>query len=307
MINKKITCCYLYPITKYGYPPDANNTLKYIQEMSSLGFSSIELEGIRSEHLLKVHSMSRDIKKNIKEMNVDISYFCAVLPGLSSLDEKEVNKNLALFEMGCETALLLGAKGILDNAPLPPYQFPSEIPVTRHYQENTLHYANLPRGFNWKAFNDRLINTFRTLCDIANRFNLTYQLHPAIGVMASTTDGFLKFYNEVKRDNLRFNFDTANLFVQKEVLHLSLYKLKGLVDYIHVSDNGGLHVEHLPIGKGKIIWDKFFEALDATGFDGCFGIDIGGDESKVDNLDISYKQAAVFLENSWFNHFRKIK
>lgn len=109
--------------------------------------------------------------------------------------------------------------------------------------------------------------------------------------MASTTDGFLKFYDELKRDNLRFNFDTANLFAQKEVLHLSLYKLKGLVDYIHVSDNGGLHVEHLPIGNGKIIWEKFFEALDEIRFDGSFGVDIGGDESNVQDLDNSYKQA----------------
>lgn len=307
MINKKITCCYLYPITKYSYPPDVNNTLKYIQEMSLLGFSSIELEGIRAKHLLKIHSMSKDIRKKIDEMNMKVSYFCAVLPGLSSLDEKEVNKNLAFFEMGCETALSIGAKGILDNAPLPPYQFPAEIPITRHYGEDVLHYVNFPKGFDWKVFNDRLVNTFRTLCDIANRFNLTYQLHPAIGVMASTADGFLKFYDEVKRDNLRFNFDTANLFAQKEVLNLSLYKLKGLIDYIHISDNGGFCVEHLPIGKGKIIWEKFFEALDKTGFDGSFGIDIGGEESKIDDLDSSYKNAADFLENNWFSHHRSIK
>ncbi|MFA7420113.1 MAG: sugar phosphate isomerase/epimerase family protein [Melioribacteraceae bacterium] len=305
-MNKKISCCYLYPITKYGYPPDANNTLKYIQEMGALGFSSIELEGIRKDHLLKVYSIQSDIKRKIDELNLNVSYYCAVLPGLSSLDEKEVNRNLALFEKGCETALVIGAKGILDNAPLPPYQFPAEIPVTRHYEEDTLQYASFPAGFDWKIFNDRLINTFRTLCDIASRYNLTYQLHPAIGVMASTTDGFLKFFDEVKRDNLRFNFDTANLFAQKEILHLSLYKLKGLVDYIHVSDNGGFHVEHLPIGTGKINWEKFFEALDKIGFDGSFGVDIGGDESNILDLDDSYKKAAEFLENNWFKHYREV-
>ena len=30
-------------------------------------------------------------------------------------------------------------------------------------------------------------------------------------------DGFLHFFNEVKRDNLRFNLDTANQFVCKEI------------------------------------------------------------------------------------------
>ncbi|MFA7228571.1 MAG: hypothetical protein WC061_06000, partial [Melioribacteraceae bacterium] len=56
-INKNITCCYLHPITKYGYPPAAGETLKYIGEMASIGFQSVELEGIRENHLLEVHSM----------------------------------------------------------------------------------------------------------------------------------------------------------------------------------------------------------------------------------------------------------
>lgn len=73
--------------------------------------------------------------------------------------KKEVNRNLALFEKGCETALVIGAKGILDNAH-PPYRFPSEIPVTRHYEEDTLRYASFPAGFDWKNFNDRLIDNF---------------------------------------------------------------------------------------------------------------------------------------------------
>lgn len=297
MFDPRITCCYLYPITKYGYPPKADGTLAYIDEMASLGFASIELEGIRREHLLEVYGQRSEIQKKMASLGLQLPYFCAVLPGLSSPDPGVRDENFGLFEKGCETARCLGAKGILDNAPLPPYQFPGDIPVVRHYDEESLQRAFLPKDFSWSAYWDLLIDTFRTLCDIAAGYGLTYQLHPAVGVLSSTTDGFLYFHDRVKRDNLRFNFDTANLFAVKENLSLALMRLEGLVDYIHISDNRGRKVEHLAFGDGGIDWKTFFETLTRVGFTGHFGIDIGGSESGVRDLDHAYKDACARLEH----------
>jgi hypothetical protein len=86
MFNKRITCCYLYPITKYGYPPSAACTLEYLGEMHALGFSSVELEGIRETHLLDVYKQRFAIQSKLKELSLELPYFCAVLPGLSSMD-----------------------------------------------------------------------------------------------------------------------------------------------------------------------------------------------------------------------------
>ena len=299
MFSKKITCCYLYPITKYGYPPSADKTNLYLEEMSRLGFTSVELEGIREHHLMKVHEKRIEIKQKLDELNLELPYFCAVLPGLSSLDEKERYENIKLFEKGCEIAAEFNSKGILDNAPIPPYKFPEDIPIVRHYEEESLQHAFFPKDFLWSKFWNRLIDTFRTLCEIAENYKLTYQLHPAVGVLSSTADGFLYFFDAVKKENLRFNFDTANLFTVKENLPLSLMKLKDHIDYIHVSDNRGFKVEHLEIGKGKISWDKFFEVLDKINFKGNIGIDIGGDESNVENIDDAYINAAKRIENNW--------
>ncbi|HET6568618.1 MAG TPA: TIM barrel protein, partial [Rhodothermales bacterium] len=75
------------------------------------------------------------------------------------------------------------------------------------------------------------------------------------------------------------------------------------VDYIHLSDNRGMHVEHLAPGAGAIHWDVFFETLDAVGFSGHIGLDIGGDESGVENLEQAYVEAAHWLEDRWvFSH-----
>lgn len=296
MFNERIVCTYLYSITKYGYPPKADDTIKYMNEMTSLGFKSIELEGIREQHLSVVYNMKNEISEKLKNENINLPFFCAVLPSLTSFDSSEQNKQFELLEKGCEAAKLFGSKGLLDNAPLPPYEFPDDIPITRHYDEDILSSVSLPKNMDWKYIWDHIVETFQNVCDIAAKYDLTYQLHPAVGVLSSTTDGFLHLFDAVKRDNLRFNLDTANQFVMKENLNLALRRLAEHIDYIHISDNGGLKVEHLAIGDGIISWDSFFETLDIINYKGYLGLDIGGSESDVNDLDEAYINAAKFIE-----------
>lgn len=301
MYHDRIVCAYLYSITKYGYPPKAELTETYLEEMHSLGFSSVELEGIREEHLMTVYEYRHRIADKIKELSLSVPYFCVVLPGLSSLNEREREKQLALFERGCEIAQLFGAKGVLDNAPLPPYQFPTDIPVVRHYNEEVLASAFLPEDVRWENFWATLVETYAHACDIAAKYGLTFQMHPAEGLLASSTDAYLYFHDAVKRDNLRFTLDTANQFVIRDNLALSMMRLRDHVDYIHISDNGGKKVEHLAIGDGHIRWDIFFDTLNRVGFKGHLGLDIGGDESAVPDLDGAYKFAAEWLQREYLN------
>jgi hypothetical protein len=43
----------------------------------------------------------------------------------------------------------------------------------------------------------------------------------------------------------------------------------------------------------------FFETLDFMGFNGHLGLDIGGDESKVGDLDKAYMESAEFILQNW--------
>lgn len=299
LFNSSIVCCYLHPISKYGYPPPPQGTEKYLQEMKELGFQNVELEGIRREHLLDMYEMRFQIKDKVEQLGLSVPYFCVVLPGLSSPHEMERAKNLGLFEMGCEIAEVLCAKGVLDNGPLPPYRFPYETPFIRHFDEDVLKSATFPSELHWQKYWQELIETYQAACDIAALWNLTYQIHPCSGVLAATTDAFLYFQDAVGRQNLRFNFDTANQYYLKDNLALSLHRLADYVDYIHISDNSGLKVEHLVPGDGAIDWDIFFETLDLIGFRGHIGIDIGGAESDIRDLDEAYINAAKWLEATW--------
>ncbi len=300
--HKDIVACYLYIITKHGYPPDAAKSFKHLHEFKDLGFRSIEMEGIREEHLDGVHSIRNEIRAEAELLGLSIPVFCVVLPGLSSPDAKEREKNLQLFEKGCEVAVSLGSVAVLDNAPLPPWQFPEGIPVTRHYDEEVLSTATLPARLDWNKYHEGLVETFRTACDIAAQRNLTYQLHPCYGALVNSTDAYLLFASAVKRDNLRFNLDTANQHFMKDNLFLSLIRLKDHVDYIHLSDNSGEQVEHMALGEGHIHWDRFFETLDQINYTGLFGIDVGGDESGVVDLDLAYRSSADWISEKWFKN-----
>jgi len=299
VIDSSIVCCFLHPITKYGYPPDAGMTMTFLREMYTMGFRSVELEGIHEQHLGEVHALRHEIAAEIERLELAVPYFCVVLPGLSSADPDERLHNLHLFEKGCEIARTFGAAGVLDNAPIPPYQFPDGIPVTRHYDEDVLRNASFPADLEWTAYWDGLTSTFAQACDVAARSGLTYQIHPCLGALSSTTDAFLYFHDAVDRDNLRFNLDTANQFALKDSPTLALRRLAGKLDYIHLSDNRGTKVEHLIPGDGAIDWDRFFETLHAIAFDGHIGIDVGGEESGIDDIDHAYRTTAEWLADRW--------
>jgi sugar phosphate isomerase/epimerase len=299
MFNPLIVCAYLYIISRYGYPPPAAETLLHLQEMKKLGFQSVELEGIREEHISDMYELRYTIRMKLDELQMQVPYFCAVLPGLTSLDKNVRRRNLELFEKGCEIARLFGAQGILDNAPVPPYQFPENIPVARHYDDNIVGNAVFPNGISWDEFWKQMVDTYKEICTIAERYDLTYQIHPAVGCVAGNTDGFINFHRAVGRDNLRFNFDTANLFAIKENLMISLLRLGSFIDYIHLSDNTGSRIEHLVPGDGNIRWELFFKTLDRIEFSGHIALDIGGEESKVDDIDIGYIRSAQWLTRHW--------
>lgn len=294
--NPHITCAFLYSITRYGYPPAAEGMVRYVNEMADLGFRSIELEGIGADHLARVYADREMIRQAIDARGLSLPVFCTVLPGLGSTDAAIRRKNLETFKRGCETAVALGAGAVLDNGPLVPYAFPANMPIHRHYSQEVLRNVGLPATLVWSEYWKVLAEVLRAACDIAAGYGLSYYLHPCTGSLTETTDGFLRLREAVGRDNLKFNFDTANQFFVRENLSLGLLKMGSDLDYIHISDNHGQRVEHLATGDGAIDWDMFFATLKRIGFKGQLSIDVGGDESGIADIDAAYLKTARWIE-----------
>ena len=298
MNQRPIVCAYLYVISQYGYPPPAEQTNSYLREMKSLGFSQVELEGIRAQHLMEMHSLRKSIKKELDSLQLDVPVYCTVLPGLSSPDKRKRTSQINLFRYGCETAATLGASYVLDNCPLVPFIFPDDIPIVRHYDEDVLSKAILPKEFNWPSFYAMLVKVFREICHIAAEFDLTYLMHPAVGTLFATPTAFLAFHKDVGCHNLGYNFDTANLIALQQNLSLALHQLRGFMPYIHISDTNLHQHQHLPIGAGCIGWHQFFTHLKDIEYNGLIGIDIGGAESSIAHLDQAYRDALNYLVGS---------
>ena len=294
--DKHITCAFLYSITKYGYPPKADNMVTYIHEMADLGFQSIELEGIGSSHLQVVYQQRKEIKQALENRNLRLPVFCTVLPGIASPHASVARESLDTFKQGCELASYFGARGVLDNGPLLPYDFPADMPIYRHYSPDVLRSVRLPQQLEWNAYWEELLKRMNEACEVAATYGLNYYMHPCVGSLTDTTNGYLLLKKELGCDNLKFNLDTSNLYFMHENLSLSLLKIGKDLDYIHISDSKGIQIEHQPIGIGMINWGSFFETLKEIGFCGELSIDVGGDESHVENIDQAYIQTALFIE-----------
>jgi len=294
--DKKITCAYLYTITRHGYPPPVEKTTEHIEEMAGMGFSSVELEGIGKDNIQYLYENRKEIAAHLKRCEVEVPVLCLVLPRLGSADERKRKESLELFEKGCQVASLFGAGGVLDNGPLPPFDYPANMPVMRHYTSDDLMQLSFPTEFCWDSYWEVLGETFREACQLAASYGLLYHMHPCVGSLIANTDGFENFYRLTGSENLRFNLDTANQFLLKDNLSLSIARLIEKVSYIHISDNRGMKLEHLVPGEGAIPWDLFFKTLKDYGFNGSFAIDVGGAESDTGDIETAVLRTARWLE-----------
>lgn len=298
MINysERMCCAYLYIISRYGYPPPVQDTVQHIGEIAALGFRHIELEGIGGENIEYLYHHRDAIVGALTRHGCSVPVLCLVLPQLGSADGAERSAGLQLFEKGCATARALGADGVLDNGPLLPLSYPANMPVMRHYTDKLLGHLVPSRALDWPAYWDGLTATFREACRIAARYGLIYHLHPCEGCLTGSTDAFVNFSDAVGAPNLYFNLDTANQFFMKENLPLSVLRLADKISYIHLSDNSGMQVEHQAPGDGHIYWDGFFSTLQRIGYKGRFAIDVGGEESHINNIELAYKRSADWLD-----------
>lgn len=301
-MRDNIVCAFLYAISKHGYPPLASATVQHIEEMMKLGFTHIELEAIGEQNIHYLFENREIIADKIESSNINVPIFCIVLPHLSSSDNSVIEYNLELFDKGCQIADALGAEGVLDNGPLPPYQYPPNMPIKRHYSIEDMMSMSLPDQFDWAEYSRTLAETFRKACDIALSYDMDYHMHPCMGSLISTTDSFENFLNQVNRANLKFNLDTANQFFLKDNLSLSLERLKDHISYIHLSDNMGTQLGHLSLGKGCIPWDEFFGTLKKINYQGYYGLDIGGAETEIDEIDAAYLESLVWLQQKLDAH-----
>jgi sugar phosphate isomerase/epimerase len=289
----KISCCWLYAISKYGYPPSIEDTYKVLHEMAALGFDAVELEGVREDNLRAVAAARAELQRICDGLGLRIINFCPVLPDLFQLDNQRRRHALDLFKLAAELTVAFGAQTLQVDSYAAPVEFVKHKPYADKVEFKRQFDVRIPAGFSWDRTWNILVESVRECAAIAKDAKLRLILEPRVGELVSNTDALLRLFDHVGDPIFGAVLDTGHLHAQKEILPLSVEKLGRRIFYLHVSDNDGRDNEHLAPGRGTIDWDALFRGLRRHGFDGYVAIDIG----HVPDLDAQYREGTAFIRD----------
>ncbi len=287
-----IGCCWLYVITKYGYPPSVDDTIKAVREMADMGFHAIELEAVGRDNLKALEKKKRDLKdlcerRDLKVVNLVPVFFDLVNPRASLR-----NRAFTYFRRGAELAVFFGSPLVQIDSYYPPIRFKGDIPYKEAVSFGKPFQVEVDPRFRWERFWAVFVDVVKRCNRIAEDLGLKLCLEPRVGETVSNTDAVLRLMQEVGSENFGAVLDTGHLHAQKEILPLSVEKLGKKVFHVHVSDNNGRDNFHLGLGKGTIDWDGTISALRKVKFDGCIGIDVGN----VPDIEQEILRSKAFLE-----------
>jgi len=290
----KICCCWLYAISKYGYPPSLENTFKVIREMKEMGFEAIELEGVRERNLLEVFENRKKIKSLCQELSLKVVNFCPVLPDLVSSDPEKKEKASKLFEVALEAALYFRTETIQIDSYTPAIRYKNDrIPHAKMDRYDEVYQVIVDPQFSWQKEWEALVDGISRCNEMAKRSGLRLCLEPRVGENVSNTDAMLRLFDAIPDRNFGAVLDTGHQNAQKEILPLSVEKLGDRIFYVHVSDNDGRTNHHLPLGQGTIDWEGVILALKKHKFEGYVAIDLG----HIPNIVQEYVRSKKFLED----------
>ncbi len=287
-----IGCCFLYTISKYGYPPKLRDVYRSLEEMKQMGFHHVELEGVREENLREVSNNRTELKQRVSDLGLNVMNFCPVLPDLVSVDEHERRKGVDLFKLGLELAVYFNCATVQIDSFTPALQFVGEAPYKEMISFGKEFKVIVPDGFVWQKQWDALVDGVAKCNVLAKSAGLPLCLEPRVGEIISNTDAMLRLMDAVNDSNFGAVFDTGHQHAQKEILPLSVEKLGKRIFYLHVSDNNGLTNEHLALGRGTIDWEGLFTVLKKHRFKGYAAIDVGS----VPRIEAAYIKSRAFLE-----------
>jgi sugar phosphate isomerase/epimerase len=289
----KPACGWLYTLHHYGYPPSLEDTLKGISKAAEWGFEAFEMEAIGEENLKLLYAHRHEIRTHIDSLGLVLANFVPMLPDIVSLDRARQVHALEMFELGTRLAVSLGARLVMCNSFQVPLDYIGEAPA-----DDPIHYGKrfqvrVTPEFSWDRVWQNLVAAIGRCAEIAADHGIRLGMELRVAEAVSNTDAYLRLHETVGNPNLGVVFDTAHLHAQKEILPLSIEKLKDRIFFVHASDNDGRTNEHLALGDGTIDWAGVFQALQKHRYDGYIGLDIGD----CPDLESAYLRSKRFVED----------
>lgn len=290
----KISCCWLYAISKYGYPVPVEDIPAALNEMADLGFRYVELEGAsEGDNLREVYAKRQDLKALCERRGLEVVNFCPVIPDLVSLDDAKRQKAYEDFDIAIELAKFFGCATIQIDSYTPALKFVGDQPYKEMLDYGLQFRVAIDPEFEWDKQWQVLVDTFKHCAEAADAADLPFCLEPRVGEIISNTDALLRLMEHVDDPNFGAVLDTAHQHAQKEILPLSVEKLGSRIMYLHVADNDSKVNDHKALGEGTVDWEGVFGALAKHGFEGFVAIDIG----RLPDMDDAMRRSIAFLKD----------
>lgn len=272
----KFLCCWLYAIDKYGFPPSISDTYLALKEMKQLGFDYVELEGVSGENLIELHKSRDQVKKVLTEIDLKVVNFVPVISELRELDDEVRRYGRDMFERGLEIAKTINTEFIQIDS-FPPCM--ECLDGVQYDSENVTNYGarwryRLSAQFSWERQWEVWVDSVKWCAQKAKNVGLKLIVEPRVGEIINNTDSMLRLIEAVNEPNFGAILDTGHQYAQKEILPLSIAKLKDRLMYLHLSDNDSTRNDHFVPGQGTIDWEGFFAALKLIDYKGYAGLDI---------------------------------
>ena len=297
-------CCAWNFMTEIPTPPEES-----IRQIAELGFDGFELI-VFSEDELRKHYTPQKVKsllslyQNLGLELAEIVIDLGALWGLAQKDPKLKKDALNTFELGVNVARDLGCQ-IINFVPhwIPevsaPHQFlPMYVhPVSPGVKQNAapVWRLNMPKYINWQEAWDNYLVSLESCARIAEDRGLKIALEGHPLCILSTTDSFLRLFDQLTALNIGVNFDTSMLAaIHREYPPLSIQKLGNKIFNVHARDCDGLLNYGLPPGMGILPWDEIIRSLRQTGFDGFISIETG---ENYHNPTLYAKRSLEYLRN----------
>jgi sugar phosphate isomerase/epimerase len=275
----QVACGYTIPITKYGLPPSLENNLKAMEEVSSVGFSALEMELIAGNQEY-IEGWKQVIQKGV-ELNLKIPSIMAVTYDMFSLDPGKQKQSIIDFTKICDMVHEIGAGLVTNCFYLPPELTPAV--KTELYHGGPPKNISIPDGFTWDSLHEVIIKQLTECAVISQDRDLDFAMELRAGDIVSSVDGLVNIFEQCNMPNMGVVLDVAHIHATKEYLELAILKFGNYIKLVHLSDNDGTQAYHLMPGKGVIEFDKIIGRLKSIGYSGYVIVDISGIEDILDN------------------------
>ncbi|NLG84790.1 MAG: sugar phosphate isomerase/epimerase, partial [Firmicutes bacterium] len=185
------------------------DTYRALEEMADLGFTYVELEGLRRDNLLEVYRERKKLKAFCDDRGLKVINFCPILPDLVSLDEKKRAEALDLFRVGVEIAQYFSCVTIQTDSYTPPLEFIGKAPYKEMIDYGVQFKVKIDPDFSWSALWDVLVDSLAKCNQYAKEAGLKFTLEPRVGELISNTDALLRLMDAIDYENFGGVLDTA--------------------------------------------------------------------------------------------------